>query len=205
MRNVNSLADVKPGERINFMYFNGVSPDGAMRRADVLEVDTENNRILGNDIDTNKPRWFLFNKVAMVTVTNERQSVPIAAEAACDEPATVCPPKMRTIVSSVGFQEVRSELIAKINEMNAEDLAEVAADMKGADRARFSYEDGNIQLETDVPEPKFEISCGIMVAVNSNNDHMTIHHDGNLVFANGDPVTPDELVTKLANHLVIDN
>lgn len=202
-----SLVEATVGQRLSFCYYGGSKP-GTFRVVEVTEV--LDDRIRGIDEAKEEHREYLVDKATLITVLPP-DVVPVpVAEAACDEPVDLNP-TTRVCQTTLSFVDARQHLHDQIDELCGEDLAEVLAEIDGKDRARFDADQGIVVLEQDVPIPHCRLNqtatddtAGIDW-VNENGDTVTsvsTYNGKEVVFLlDGEPVTPEELVVELFDHL----
>ena len=203
-----SLVEAQVGQRLHFAYYGGSNP-GIFRVVEVQEV--KDDRIIGTDeAKPEHPREYLVDKAALITVLPP-DVVPIpVAEAACDEPVDLNP-TTRVRQTTLSFVDARQRLHDQIDKLCGEDLAEVLAEVDGKDRARFDTDQGVVVMEQNVRIPYCKLNqtatdyaVGIDW-VNENGGIVTSvsTYDGKEVvfLLNGEPVTPEELVVELFDHL----
>jgi hypothetical protein len=216
MRSLKSLALAQVGQRLQFTYYGGTDVCGiflsnALRIVDVEEVGDD--RIFGQDVDKGEPRQYMFDKAAMVQVVTEAvvQAPVVAAEAACDAPEPAADTRVRRTVLS--FVDARQRLHDQIDELNAEDLAEVLAEVDSEDRFTFDADNGQVVLERDVFVPHAVINDNGPIAgvssldwVNEDGERLntsTLFNDEERVglFVGAQQVTAEEYITQIAQHL----
>jgi len=143
MRAVNSLREVKVGQRISLRYYGGENP-GCERKVDVASVSDD--RIVGTDIEKQEQRQYLFEKAASIFILSPVNVTLNNANTGVREKRT-----------SLSFADVRGELQDHINSLSGEDLAEVYAEMNGKDKGEFNAESGLVTVVEMVPAPK--VNC----------------------------------------------
>ncbi len=183
MRRVDNLLCLREGELASFVYYGGENP-GTLRTVRVSRVGKD--RIVGCDVAKDDTlRVYLYDKAA---------DIKVLAEAREAEPTT----RMRE--TRIGFDVARDSVHEDIDSLNAEDLAEVAAEMKGFMRGTFDINTHEVVLEEEVVIPHFDpIGRGFDI-VNEDNERLPITFDMELLIDNK-PVTPEEMVRQIAEHL----
>jgi len=111
----------------------------------------------------------------------------------------------RVIRQVMPFTDARQLLHDQIDELNAEDLVEALVLLDGQDRGRFDSANGQVILETDVQEPRFDLCQGGIVVINQDGERAeatfeTFNGDVTAKL-NGETVTPDEMIGQLLEHL----
>jgi len=200
--NMQTLADAKVGQRVQFAYYGG-SNIGDLRLVDVQEVFSD--RIVGLDVCKDKIRHYLFAKAEMVSLVE-----PEPAEAACD---AIVEPKATTRMHShpISFPDARDLLHDQIDALNGDDLAEVLAEINGDDHGRFDATSGVVVLERQVLIPHCKVNMHAHQGaagvdwINEGGNILTttfFNTDTKLVLFVGDnEVTAEELITSLSQHL----
>lgn len=210
MRSLKSLAQAQVGQRLQFAYYGGTDV-GAMRTVDVEEVSDD--RVYGQDVDKGKPRQYMFDKAAMVQVVTEAvvQAHVVAAEAACEVETVASTTRVRRNVLS--FVDARQRLHEQIDSLNAEDLAEVLAEVDGEDRGRFDSANGQVVLERDVMVPHTVINDNGPIDgaagldwINEDGERLTtttlFNEDEQVgMFVGNEQVTAEQFVTRICEHL----
>lgn len=156
-----TLLDARQGQTISFAYYGGENP-GARRT--VLVEEVKDDRIVGTDQgkpDGENIRQYLVDKAEGIRLEADAQPKPTPAEAACCvevETPEVVRPGTRIRTSEVPFQDAREKLHDMVDDLSAEDLASMIADIEDADTGKFDTGSGMVVLETEVLVPHCKLN-----------------------------------------------
>ena len=195
IRGLKSLAEAKPGQVVSFAYYGG-SNVGAVREVRVTEV--LDDRIVGIDLAKDGLRQYLFDNAALVKLISDVQL----------EPSTVVKPGIRT--QRISFDHARQVLYQHIDSLTAEELAEVTAEVCGANHGSFDSATHEVILETEAVVPHCELNdhahrdAAGLDWVNQNGDRLTttFFHDSDNVrfFCGNDETDAESIIKMIAEH-----
>lgn len=193
--------DVKVGDTIEFYYYGGTQ-HGALRRVKVEQVDLDLLLVKGTDLNKDAPRCYNFGKMSTCKLI---------------ERPTITTPMTETATQrlTMDFFEAREKLHAQVDAMTGEDLAEVLAEVEGADKGEFVVDSDTgrnyvaLEVQKEVPVAHFrmnETDDTIDIQVVNDRGEIAVMNgvvsdNGFVMLLDNEVVTPDEFAQKLSAHL----